>query len=61
MRVPSDFAVWMDGLSDEVSRQTGLPKSNTATMRRLALWGNGTIIPKGLGFDVVLIGKKKKK
>lgn len=60
IRVPKEFESFVKNLSNDFHRQTGLPPNNIATMRRLATWGDGKIITKGAGFDIILLGKKKK-
>ena len=61
MRVPREFEVFVDNLSAEFSKQTGLPKNNTATMRRMAIKLDGRLIVDGLGFDFALIGRSRRK
>ncbi len=61
MRVPAEFEIFIDRLSNEFSRQTGLPKNNSATMRRMATKLDGRLITKGLDFDIALFGKTKRK
>ena len=61
IRAPTEFVVWVDNLSSEFSRQTGLPKNNTATMRRLATFWDGRMFVKGTGFDAAIFGKGKRK
>ncbi len=60
IRAPEEFVGWIDTLSDEFSRQTGLPKNNTATMRRLATFWDGRMFVKGIGFDAAIFGRGKK-
>ena len=61
MRVPQEFEIFIDNLSQRFSDQTGFPKNNTATMRRMAKELEGRLIPRGLGFDFAIIGRAKKK
>ena len=61
MRVPPEFEMFIDGLSKTFSDQTGLPKNNTATMRRMASKLDGKLMTRGLGFDFAIIGRSKKK
>lgn len=61
MRVPPEFEVFIDSLSKDFSQQTGLPKNNTATMRRMAIKLDGRLITKGLDFDFAIIGRTRKK
>ena len=61
MRVPREFEIWIDGLSEDFSKQTGLPKNNTATMRRLATFWDGKMFVKGTGFDAAIFGRKKRR
>jgi hypothetical protein len=61
MRVPVEFEGFIDNLSKEFSNQTGLPKNNTATMRRMAIKLNGKLIVKGTDFDFVLFGRVRRK
>jgi len=61
MRVPKEFEVFIDTLSSQFTKQTGLPKNNTATMRRMAVKLDGKLITKGLDFDFAIFGKTKKK
>ena len=59
IRAPEEFVAWLDVLSEEFSRQTGLPKNNTATMRRMGLRLKDKIIVKGVEFDWAIWKKKK--
>ena len=61
MRVPLEFEVFIDGLSSEFSRQTGLPKNNSATMRRMATKLDGRLIVKGIDFDFAILGRNRKR
>lgn len=61
MRVPLEFEGFIDGLSREFSKQTGLPKNNTATMRRMAVKLDGKLLVKGVDFDFALFGRARKK
>ena len=61
MRVPREFEIFIDNLSKDFSEQTGLPKSNAATMRRMAKELDGRLKTRGVGFDFALLGKFKKK
>jgi len=61
MRVPREFEIFIDRLSEDFSKQTGLPKSNTATMRRMATKLDGRLITQGTGFDFAILGRTKKK
>jgi len=61
MRVPEEFERFIGRLSSDFNRETGLPPSNTATMRRLANWADSKIVTKGAGFDVIIIGRRKKR
>ena len=61
MRVPEEFEVFIDNLSTDFAKQTGLPKSNTATMRRMAQQLDGKLITRGVGFDFALLGRTRKK
>ncbi len=61
MRVPREFEVFIDNLSEEFSRQTGLPKNNTATMRRMAVKFDGRMIVRGIDFDIALLGRSKRR
>lgn len=60
MRVPREFNCWIDNLSVEFSKQTGMPKNNSATMRRMAEKLNDKLIVKGLDFDWVLWKKRRR-
>jgi len=60
MRVPVEFEGFIDNLSAEFSRQTGLPKNNTATMRRMAVQLGPRLRVKGTGFDFALLGRFRK-
>ena len=59
MRVPIEFEGWIDTLSNEFSRQTGLPKNNTATMRRMGLKLRDKIVVKGIDFDWAIWKRRK--
>lgn len=59
MRVPIEFGGWIDTLSEEFSKQTGLPKNNTATMRRMGTKLRDKIIVKGTEFDWAIWRKKR--
>jgi len=61
MRVPDEFAIFVNNLSRDFAEQTGLPKSDTATMRRMAKHLDGKLITRGVGFDFALIGRTRKK
>ena len=61
MRVPREFETWIDTMSIEFSRQTGLPKSNAATMRRMSSRLRDKIIVNGAEFDWAIIDFRKKK
>ena len=61
IRAPEEFVGWIDNLSNEFSKQTGLPKNNTATMRRLATFWDGRMFVKGMGFDAAIFGRDKRK
>ncbi len=61
MRVPREFEMFVDNLSNDFSRQTGLPKSNAATMRRMAKELDGKLKTRGTGFDFALLGRFRKK
>jgi|TARA_Y100000034_G_scaffold136810_1_gene215986 hypothetical protein len=61
MRVPVEFEGFVDNLSAEFSRQTGFPRSKTATMRRMAIKLDGRLIVKGIDFDFAIFGKTKNK
>ncbi len=61
MRVPVEFEGFLNPLSEEFSKQTGLPFSNTATMRRIARSMDGRFIVKGTGFDIAIIGRTRKR
>lgn len=50
-KVPVEFDDFIDDLSEEFSKQTGLRKSKTATMRRMAIALKGKIITKGTNFQ----------
>ena len=52
-RVPLEFDRWVRELSIEFHYQTGLPKSNTATMRRMATRLKGRVRTKGTDFEIV--------
>ena len=61
IRAPAEFVAWIDNLSSEFSRQTGLPNNNTATMRRLATFWDGRMFVKGIGFDAAIFGKVRRR
>ena len=61
IRAPAEFVAWVDNLSNDFSMQTGLPKNNTATMRRMAMKLNGRLIVKGTDFDIAIFGKVRRK
>ena len=61
MRVPEEFEIFIDNLSEDFSRQTGLPKNNSATMRRMATKLDGRLIVKGLDFTFAIIGRTKRR
>ena len=61
MRVPPEFEMFINNLSKDFSDQTGLPKNNTATMRRMASKLDGKLMTKGLEFDFAIFGRSKKK
>jgi hypothetical protein len=61
MRVPAEFVAWVDTLSYDFAQQTGYPKNNSATMRRMATEFRGKIIVKGTGFDFAIFGRTRKK
>lgn len=61
MRVPEEFRIFIDGLSKTFSEQTGLPKSNSATMRRMATKLDGRLITRGIDFDFAIIGRTKRR
>jgi len=61
MRVPMEFEMFIDNLSKDFANQTGLPKNNTATMRRMAMKLDGKLIVRGIDFDFALIGRARKK
>jgi len=61
IRAPAEFVAWIDNLSSDFSRQTGLPKNNTATMRRMETRLNGKLITKGTDFDIAIFGKSRRK
>ncbi len=61
MRVPLEFEGFIDRLSEDFARQTGMPKNNSATMRRMATQLDGRLIVKGVGFDFALLGRTKKR
>lgn len=60
LRVPEEFERFISNLSDDFSQQTGLPKNNSATMRRMANKLEGKLIVKGLDFDMAIFGKKRR-
>ncbi len=53
--------MFIDNLSQEFSRQTGLPKNNTATMRRMAVKLDGKLLVKGIDFDFAIFGRTRKR
>ena len=61
MRVQREFEIFIDGLSRDFAEQTGLPKNNTATMRRMAMKLDGRLITRGTDFDFAIFGKRKKR
>lgn len=61
MRVPPEFEMFIDTLSRQFSEQTGLPRNNTATMRRMAVKLDGRLVTKGTDFDFALIGRFRKR
>ena len=61
MRVPREFEAFIDRLSEDFSKQTGLPKNNSATMRRMADKLDRKIIVRGTEFDFAIFGKAKKR
>lgn len=61
MRVPREFEMFIDNLSKQFAEQTGLPKNNTATMRRMATRLDGRLITRGTDFDFALLGKFRKR
>ena len=61
MRVPEEFEIFIDHLSDDFSQQTGMPKNNSATMRRMASKLDGRLITKGMDFDFAILGRTKRK
>jgi len=61
MRVPREFEMFVDSLSKDFTEQTGLPKSNAATMRRMAKELDGKLVTRGTGFDFALLGRFRKK
>lgn len=61
MRVPEEFEIFIDRLSQDFSNQTGMPKNNSATMRRMATKLDGRLIVRGVDFDFALLGRTKKK
>ncbi len=61
MRVPQEFEGFIDNLSTEFAKQTGLPHNNTATMRRMATKLDGKLIVKGADFDFAILGRTKKR
>ena len=61
MRVPVEFEGFIDRLSEDFSNQTGMPKNNSATMRRMATKLNGRLIVRGLDFDFAIIGRAKRR
>ena len=61
MRVPLEFEGFIDNLSREFSKQTGLPKNNTATMRRMAVKLDGRLMVKGVDFDWAILGRARKR
>ena len=59
IRAPAEFVSALDKWSTDFSTQTGLPKNNTATMRRLAKL-DGRLLVKGIDWDWVIWRKGKK-
>lgn len=59
IRAPDEFVNALNRWSDDFSKQTGLPKNNTATMRRLAKL-DGRLLVKGIDWDWVIWRKKKR-
>ena len=61
MRVPQEFEMFINNLSRDFSDQTGLPRNNSATMRRMAAKLDGRLIVKGLDFDFAILGRNRKR
>jgi len=61
MRVPAEFEMFINNLSKDFADQTGLPKNNTATMRRIAAKLNGRLIVRGTDFDFAIMGRTKRR
>lgn len=61
MRVPQEFEIFINNLSRDFSEQTGLPRNNSATMRRMATKLDGRLITKGTDFTFALIGRNRKR
>lgn len=61
MRVPREFEMFIDNLSRQFAEQTGLPKNNTATMRRMATKLDGRLITRGVDFDFAIIGRTRRR
>ena len=61
MRVPIEFEGFIDRLSADFTRQTGLPHNNAATMRRMAVKLNGRLIVKMDDFDFAIFGRSRKR
>ena len=61
MRVPVEFEGFIDNLSTQFAQQTGMPKNNSATMRRMATKLDGKLIVNGVDFDFAILGRIKKK
>ena len=61
MRVPVEFEGFIDNLSKQFAEQTGLPKNNSATMRRMAAKLDGKLMVKGVDFDFAIFGKARKR
>lgn len=54
MSVPIEFDRFIDNLSTQISRELGLPKNKTQTMRLLASNFEGKIVFKDKKFDLRL-------
>ena len=61
LRVRAECEGFISGLSREFSKQTGFPKNNTATMRRMATRLEGRFFVKGMDFDMAIFGKNKRR
>ncbi len=61
MRVPQEFEGFIDRLSEDFSKQTGMPKNNSATMRRMAARLDGRLIVRGIDFDFAILGRTRKR